>query len=113
MDAPFIEITIEPAAAHATVDPVHARRLCAGHFPDAPLLPGAYLVELMADLGARLLDVTTPPTIVRRCVFQTRVDPSAAITIVARRAGAETVEAEVIVDGTRAAQATLGFGAPA
>ncbi len=111
MDGPFSMMTIDAPAARAIVDPRHAHRLCAGHFPDDPLLPGAFLVELMADVGARLLGVTTPPTAVHRCVFHARVHPGGEVAIVARHAGGDTVEAEVLVDGARAAQATLAFGA--
>ena len=31
--------------------PARALALCAGHFPDVPLLPGAALVGLMAELA--------------------------------------------------------------
>lgn len=113
MDARFSNVTVDDAEARATVAPAHARALCDGHFPGDPLLPGACLAELMAALAARLLGVAGPPTAIRRCVFHARVRPSAAIGVAARRAAAGLVEAWVIVDGTRAAQATLVFEPPA
>ena len=108
-DARFADVTLAGERAHATVVPAHARALCAGHFPDDPLLPGASLLDLMADVAARLLGVDDPPRAVRRCVFHARVYPSATIVVGARRVGDGVVEAEVIVDGARAAQATLAF----
>jgi 3-hydroxymyristoyl/3-hydroxydecanoyl-(acyl carrier protein) dehydratase len=111
VDAPFTTVTLDAGTARATVSPAHALRLCAGHFPDDPLLPGAYLVELMADLAARLLRVDVPPSEIRRCVFHARVRPTGAIALTARRAGAATVDVEVSVDGTHAARARLSFQA--
>lgn len=110
-DARFANVTLDGEQAHATVAPAHALALCAGHFPDDPLLPGAYLLELMADVAAQLLGVDGPPRTIRRCVFHSRTRPSATIAVGARRAGAGVVEAEVLVDGARAAQATLSFEA--
>jgi len=109
VDARFPDVTLDGAEARATVAPAHARALCDGHFPDDPLLPGAYLVELMAAVGARLLGVDGPPSVIRRCVFHARVRPAAAIDVAARRADAGLVEAWVTADGARAAQATLVF----
>jgi 3-hydroxymyristoyl/3-hydroxydecanoyl-(acyl carrier protein) dehydratase len=113
VDAPFTAVAIDVGEARATVAPAHALRLCAGHFPNDPLLPGAYLAELMAELAALLLGGGVPPPEIRRCVFHARVRPTAEIVIAARRSSPSVVEAEVTVGGTRAAQATLRFRAPA
>jgi len=109
VEARFTDVTLDGVQARATVAPAHARALCAGHFPEEPLLPGAYLVELMAEVGARLLGVDGPPSTIRRCVFHARVRPSAVIGVAACRSGPGVVEAWITVDGTRAARATLAF----
>ena len=53
-DNAFATVAIEGGIATGVVDPRHAARLCEGHFPGDPLLPGSALVALMAELGARL-----------------------------------------------------------
>jgi 3-hydroxymyristoyl/3-hydroxydecanoyl-(acyl carrier protein) dehydratase len=103
----FATLRVGPRTARARVRTGHARRLAAGHFPDEPLLPGAYLAELMADLGARLAGA--PVAEVVRCTFRRRVHPEDAIVIAARLAAADEVEAEVRVGRHAAARATLRF----
>jgi 3-hydroxymyristoyl/3-hydroxydecanoyl-(acyl carrier protein) dehydratase len=103
----FATLRVGPRTARAHVRPGHARRLAAGHFPDEPLLPGAYLAELMADLGARLAGA--PVAEVVRCTFRRRVRPADAIVIAARLAAGGEVEAEVRVGRHAAARATLRF----
>jgi 3-hydroxymyristoyl/3-hydroxydecanoyl-(acyl carrier protein) dehydratase len=116
--ARFAELAHDGETARAVVDPAHARALCAGHFPDDPLLPGAYLVELMAEVGGLLFGeqaVAPPPVELVRCTFAARITPDDRIAIVARRtAGGEDgfLEAEVHVRGVRAAHAVLRFATP-
>jgi 3-hydroxymyristoyl/3-hydroxydecanoyl-(acyl carrier protein) dehydratase len=106
---PFAALRVGARTARGVVRPAHARRLAAGHFPDEPLLPGAYLAELMAELGTRLADA--PVAEVVRCVFRRRVHPDDEIVVAARLAAGGRVEAEVRVGGRAAACATLRFGA--
>lgn len=109
-DDPFVDVTIGATTARATVRRAHAARLCAGHFPDDPLLPGALMAGMLAELGARLLGGRVVLASVVRCVFRRRVRPDDDIVLLATRTPAtDTVEAEVrIRDGT-AAVATLRF----
>jgi 3-hydroxymyristoyl/3-hydroxydecanoyl-(acyl carrier protein) dehydratase len=90
------------------VKPARARALCAGHFPGEPLLPGARLVALMAELGATLAGAGARLRTVERAVFRRRVAPDEAITVAAHREGSR-VHAAVICGGRRAAAATFRY----
>jgi 3-hydroxymyristoyl/3-hydroxydecanoyl-(acyl carrier protein) dehydratase len=112
-DGAFATVAIDDGVATAVVNPRHAARLCDGHFPGDPLLPGSALVALMADLGARLVADrcgTPRPVAIPRCVFVVPVTPVEPITVVARRRpDALDVEAEVRLSAGRAAYATILF----
>ncbi len=110
-------LTIRDGTARAVVRPAHARDLCAGHFPGDPLLPGASLAELMAELAATLVGSDPEPYALAelvRCTFLTRIRPDQEIVVLARRRGGPdptTVDAEVHTRGACAARAVLRFGA--
>ena len=113
---PFASLALADGVAHAVVAPEHAVVLCAGHFPDAPLLPGAALAGLMADVGRWLLtpeEGPVQPVGLLRCVFMTPVIPRDAITVVARRHPdhRDLVDAEVHTAAGCAARATIRFAA--
>jgi 3-hydroxymyristoyl/3-hydroxydecanoyl-(acyl carrier protein) dehydratase len=103
----FTDVSVDGDTARAVVDPAHASALCAGHFPGDPLVPGAYLAELMAALAGRLAG-DRPPVEVVRCVFLSRVRPSEPITLDARRV-AGTVDVVLRAGATTCAEATLRF----
>jgi hypothetical protein len=104
---PFAELTVAGDRAAAVVRPEHAARLCEGHFPDDPLVPGAYLAGLMAELGSRLH--TGPLACLVRCDFLRPVRPSAAIQVTATRVAGGRVEVEIHVGGQPAARAVLAY----
>ena len=112
-DAQFGALTIAGAEARATVRPEHARNLCKGHFPADPILPGAYLAGLMADLGARLLAAARRQqadlAALERCVFLARAEPDSEIVVRARLTTDFRVEAEVCAGGACAARAVLRY----
>ena len=112
-DDPFVDLALTATTARATLRRAHAERLCAGHFPDDPLLPGAFLAGLLADLGARLVATTGAKVAlaeVVRCVFRHRVRPDDDIVLVATRdPAAQAVEACVRTSHGTAATATLRF----
>jgi 3-hydroxymyristoyl/3-hydroxydecanoyl-(acyl carrier protein) dehydratase len=110
--ATFDEVTVDVNRAHGRVHPAHATALCAGHFPGDPVVPGAYLLGLMAELAARLMHDARLHRIVRSA-FRRPVAPTGEIHVRAERAPRGRVEAEVYVHGTCAARATLVFGTPA
>ena len=107
-DGAFADVELGRDAARAVVRPEHAHALCAGHFPGEPLVPGAYLVGLMAALGEALFP-GAEAVAVERCVFRQRVRPSEPIVVLARRRGVDAVEAEILSGGMTAARAALRF----
>jgi 3-hydroxymyristoyl/3-hydroxydecanoyl-(acyl carrier protein) dehydratase len=105
----FESVEIEDATARALVRRAHAHDLARGHFPGDPLLPGAYLVALMAEVAERLLaDHLRRPVAVTEvafCIFGSPVRPDDEIVVSARRGDGAglTADAEVSVEGRRAA----------
>ena len=106
--AVFRELTVTAGDARAVVRPEHAAALCAGHFPGDPLVPGAYLAALMADVAGALM---APAALaeVERCLFLHPVGPEAEIVVSARPLGDGRVRAEVRAAGAPAARAVLRF----
>ena len=110
IDEAFADVVVQGDVARAVVRREHAERLCEGHFPGDPIVPGAYLAGLMAALGETLLCGATLAE-VTHCAFVRRVRPSSAIVIVARRVAADGVTAEIACDGETSARAMLRFHA--
>ena len=108
-EAAFTEVTIGDGTARGVVCRTHARRLCEGHFPGEPIVPGAHLAGLMAELAAALVAPTAVLAALERCAFLTCVTPEDEIVVSARRVAATRVEAEVRRRGASAARATLRF----
>ena len=109
LEAAFAALTIGDGVARGVVRRAHALRLCEGHFPGEPVVPGAYLAGLMAELAASLLPPGALLAALERCVFRARVTPEDEIVVSARRAAATRVDAEVGWRGVCAARATLRF----
>lgn len=108
----FVQLALAPGAARAVVQRAHAERLCEGHFPGDPLLPGAYLAGLMAEVGGALLAAGGgPPRLAQivQCVFLARVCPDVDIVVEARTRGSLEVEAEIRTAGRCAARAVLRY----
>ncbi len=109
----FVQIEVARGRARATVDGAHAHRLCAGHFPGDPIIPGAYLAALMAELGAAALGRRAARlAALERCAFRRPVRPEDPIVVTARRLHRTCVEAEVLTNGRLAARASLRYRAP-
>ena len=94
------------------------------HFPGYPIFPGALTLEAMAQLGGVLLEATMRQqrgtddlhailTIVERAKFRQMVRPGDRLELEARALRASElggqVEATAMIDGARAAEATLSF----
>ena len=109
LEAAFAEVTIGDDAARGVVRREHARRLCEGHFPGEPVVPGAYLAGLMAELASALVPPNAALVALERCVFRARVTPEDELVVTARRATATGVHTEVRWRGACAAQARLRF----
>jgi 3-hydroxymyristoyl/3-hydroxydecanoyl-(acyl carrier protein) dehydratase len=109
--SPFVELAVSRGTALATVRSAHARRLCEGHFPGDPIVPGAFLAALMTDVAAALFPPGARLVEIERVVFLARVTPDAPIAVAARRAHATGATAEVRTRGRCAARATLRFAA--
>ncbi len=93
------------------------------HFPDFPILPGALIVEAMAQLAGFLLEVSEnapgKPIVrallgqIKSAKFTTPAEPGDQIEVVVRLVrGLDTaaeVHAEALVEGRRIARAQLTF----
>jgi len=108
-DQRFAELAVADGVARATVRPEHARRLCDGHFPGDPIVPGAFLAGLMAEVAAALVPGGARLAEVERAVFLARVTPDEAIIVTARLEGASRAAAEVHTPAACVARATLRF----
>jgi 3-hydroxymyristoyl/3-hydroxydecanoyl-(acyl carrier protein) dehydratase len=116
----FEKLVVAAGVVRAVVRRSHADELCAGHFPGEPLVPGAYLAGLMADVARVLVAATSERgtlAAIEECAFLRRVVPHEPIAIEARLAsgepGSSRVDAEVHAAGVRAARARLRFEARA
>jgi 3-hydroxymyristoyl/3-hydroxydecanoyl-(acyl carrier protein) dehydratase len=105
------DLVVDGDIARASVPRAHARRLCEGHFPGDPIVPGAFLTELMAEVAAALFAADARLVEIERVAFVARVTPEAPIVVVARRDGPLRARAEIRTRGACAAHAALRFGA--
>jgi 3-hydroxymyristoyl/3-hydroxydecanoyl-(acyl carrier protein) dehydratase len=125
-EVPFDELTVADGRAHAVVRRAHAERLCEGHFPGDPIVPGAYLAGLMVEVAAALVarSASLPHSsrgaadpvrllAIENCVFARRVVPHEPIAVVALPAAAaideKRVDVEVQTRDGCAARARLRF----
>ncbi len=91
-------------AVEVVVDGVALARLCAGHFPGRPIVPGSHLVALMVEAARLLPGAADVDLSVHRAVFRAPVGPERGLWISARRGRvAGRVDVEVRVGGEGAA----------
>jgi 3-hydroxymyristoyl/3-hydroxydecanoyl-(acyl carrier protein) dehydratase len=100
-----------------------AEDVFADHFPGHPIMPGALILEALAQLGGVLLEATHRQrghgdahallTMVDRARFRRRVTPGDKLDLEARVLVVSTdggkIEANAGVDGKKVADMTLGF----
>jgi 3-hydroxymyristoyl/3-hydroxydecanoyl-(acyl carrier protein) dehydratase len=105
--------TDAPGAARSMVPRSRLEALCAGHFPDDPVVPGAYVAGLLAEVaalaagpGARLVEI-------ERCTFLAPLRPGDDVLLVATRATPPStgavVDAEVRAAGECMARGRVRF----
>ena len=91
--------------ARLAVPRLQLERLCAGHFPGDPLVPGAYIAGMLADFAATTLAGTgSVYTLheVERCVFLAPLRPADDVALL-------TAPPEVLADGVAiAAEVQVG-----
>ena len=92
--------------------PAHAAHVCAGHFPDDPLLPGSALVALMAAAARLVLPDAAIVDGIERATFRERVAPSDPIVVVAHARTRARVDAVVRVCERDAAVGALRVRLP-
>jgi 3-hydroxymyristoyl/3-hydroxydecanoyl-(acyl carrier protein) dehydratase len=103
------DVVVAAGEARATLPVARAVELCQGHFPGAPILPGATLVGLMAEVAAAVAGRPgRAPAEVVRAVFLHGVAPSAPVTFMARPDG-DRIVAEVRAAGATVARAAFRF----
>jgi 3-hydroxymyristoyl/3-hydroxydecanoyl-(acyl carrier protein) dehydratase len=106
-------VVLDGPTARARLRSAHAAELCRGHFPGEPLVPGALLVGVMAELAGLLVGAPeSSPIEVVRAVFVRRISPDDAIALAATRAG-DRIEVDVDANAVRAARGVFRFGARA
>jgi 3-hydroxymyristoyl/3-hydroxydecanoyl-(acyl carrier protein) dehydratase len=88
--------------ARTVVPRAQLEALCAGHFPGDPIVPGAYVAGLLADVSALAAAAGAARPVlaeVERCTFLAPLRPAGDALLVAsppaRGAGGTTVAAEV------------------
>ena len=92
------------------VAPARLRGLCAGHFPDEPLVPGAYLVGLAVDQARRL---NGPVDRVVHAAFRAPSTPERSLLVHARSSGLDQTLVELAPKGAdQAARCRIHHGAP-
>ena len=103
-------------AVRAAVPRAQLEALCAGHFPGDPIVPGAYVVGLLAEVSARALGADPSPPVlteVERCTFLAPLRPVDDAVLVAsspeRTADGCAVSAEVQVGGRCVARGRFRF----
>jgi len=104
----LVDVHVDAGHARARVRPERAAAACAGHFPGDPIVPGAALVALMAELAGTLCDGAELAAI-EACTFRRRVHPDAAIVVAAERIDATHVETRIEADGALAAAGRLRY----
>jgi len=115
VSAAFENLVIDGDTGRATVRRDHLVHLCEGHFPGDPLVPGAYLAGLMADVGWAVVVARVRAAVlagIERCVFLAPVRPGRDVAVSVEHDGAGRVLAEIRVDGASAARAVLRFRIP-
>jgi len=105
--AAFTTLEVSSDTARAVPALATLQAFAAGHFPGDPIIPGAYLLGLMADLAERLAG--SPVREVTRCLLITPVRPEQRVVLTARRSD-DTVDVTVDADGRTAARARVVVG---
>lgn len=102
-----------PGVARSTVPRPRLEALCAGHFPDEPIVPGAYIAGLLAEVAARAAGPGARLAEIERCTFLAPLRPGDDVMLIATAATAEphgtVVETEVQVAGQCVARARVRF----
>jgi 3-hydroxymyristoyl/3-hydroxydecanoyl-(acyl carrier protein) dehydratase len=84
---PFTELTRTATQLTMALDRHHALRLCDGHFPGDPLIPGSTLAGLAAEVATRLVAPTPAErwrlARIERATFARPARPDMAITLTA------------------------------
>ena len=105
----FSDLAIGAGAATAVVDPAVLARLCAGHFPGEPMLPGAHLLGLLSDLALLAAGGADSARLVRleRCTFTGAVTPARPLSLTVRVDPAGFYRGEATIDGRRVGAARV------
>ena len=105
--------TDPPGVARSLVPRPRLLALCAGHFPDDPIVPGAHIAGLLAEVAALAAGPGVRLAAIERCTFLAPLRPSDDVMLVATRAtptvGGMLVETEVQAAGECVARARVRF----
>jgi len=105
--------TDAPGVARSIVPRSRLDRLCAGHFPDDPIVPGAHIAGLLAEVAALAAGPGARLAEIERCTFLAPLRPSDDVMLIATRATPSStgtvVEAEVQAAGECVARGRVRF----
>jgi 3-hydroxymyristoyl/3-hydroxydecanoyl-(acyl carrier protein) dehydratase len=105
--------TDAPGVARSIVPRPRLEALCAGHFPDDPIVPGAHIAGLLAEVAALAVGPGARLAEIERCTFLAPLRPSDDVMLMATRItrapGSTVVEAEAQAAGECVARARVRF----
>jgi 3-hydroxymyristoyl/3-hydroxydecanoyl-(acyl carrier protein) dehydratase len=116
MTAPFVGAVVEARRVHARLPRAYLTTLCEGHFPHDPIVPGAYVAGLMAELAALLpaiRDAKRTLAAVERCTFLAPLRPADDVVVAATTPAGSTegitIDADVHAGTVCVARGRLRF----
>jgi len=105
--------TDAPGVARSIVPRPRLEALCAGHFPNDPIVPGAHIAGLLAEVAALAAGPDARLAEIERCTFLAPLRPSDDVMLMATRVtpspSGTVIETEARAAGICVARARVRF----